>query len=270
MNLGEANNNGRAVLRVLNPLWMISLFLGVSETTVGVAATQATGWIQGVFAVFAVAFPVTVAGAFFAVLWKKPEVLYAPGDFPEHVPVPDFVRGMHRGATGNLESISSVLRDTLESVLPAILAPEITVGSVDKVVGEVVASAQTDLRSRALRIDLGFISADLGSAEWLVDATTTVSDLLDRLYYHVSEHFPPATYGTLWVLVDRRSLKVFDEMGRVWAREFGRDRDDRLLTDVGISSGTELSAVPRSPARTSWLLSSLEAPIVWTQRSHRR
>jgi hypothetical protein len=31
-----------AALRALNPLWIISLFLGLAQVTVGIAATQAT------------------------------------------------------------------------------------------------------------------------------------------------------------------------------------------------------------------------------------
>ncbi|MEU9240174.1 hypothetical protein [Streptomyces sp. NPDC048385] len=53
---------------MLNPLWIISLFLGLSETTVGIAAALSNGWVQGALAVFAVTFPVLVSGAFFSIL----------------------------------------------------------------------------------------------------------------------------------------------------------------------------------------------------------
>lgn len=33
--------------KVLDPLWIIPLFLGLSETTTGVAAILSTGWFQG-------------------------------------------------------------------------------------------------------------------------------------------------------------------------------------------------------------------------------
>lgn len=248
---GEARSS-QPIPRVLNPLWIISLFLGVSETTVGVAATQVSGWIQGLLAVSATLFPLLVSGAFFAIVWKKPEVLYAPGDFPEHVPVPEFVHGMHRGAAGNLDLISSVLRDTLESVLPAVLTPEIPEGEVESVVSKAVSTAQTDLESRAIRIDLRLISSDLCQIEWLIDSATTVSEMLDALWAEIRDHFPPFTYSARWVLVDRRSLKAFDEMGTKWAEAHGRRRDDRLLSDVGINLGAELVAVRTAPDRSSW------------------
>lgn len=248
---GEAHSN-RSIPRVLNPLWIISLFLGVSETTVGIAATQINGWIQGLLAVYATLFPLLVSGAFFAIVWKKPEVLYAPGDFPEHVPVPEFVHGMHRGAAGDLDLISSVLRDTLESVLPAVLTPEISEGDVETVVNKAVSTAQTDLESRAIRIDLRLIASDLGQIEWLINSSTTVSEMLDSLWSELRDHFPPFTYNAKWVLVDRQSLESFDEMGNRWAEAHGLSRDGRLLSDVGINPGAELVAVRTAPDRPGW------------------
>lgn len=91
--------------RVLNPLWIIALFLGLSETTVGIAAALSSGWVQGLLAVFAVAFPVLVSAVFFFILWQRPEVLYAPGDFPEHVSINTYVDGMRRRAAAGPDAI---------------------------------------------------------------------------------------------------------------------------------------------------------------------
>src|SRR5437763_11920522 len=81
-------------VRVLNPLWIISLFLAIAEITIGAVATQVHSWVQGLFAIFATAFPTGVAAVFFTILWKKPYVLYAPRDFPRHLDALDYVKAM--------------------------------------------------------------------------------------------------------------------------------------------------------------------------------
>ncbi|WP_132121625.1 hypothetical protein [Actinocrispum wychmicini] len=231
--------NGRTTPRVLNPLWIISLFLGISETTVGIAATQVTGWIQGLFAVSATAFPLLVSGAFFATLWKKPEVLYAPGDFPEHVPVPEFVHGIHRSVSSSLDEVSSVVRDTLESILPAILAPRVPPDAVQDVVGEAVASAQASLESRAIKIDIPRVGASAERVEWIIDQNMTVSNLLDSLWLtHLRELVKPYTYPKQWVLMDRQTGKMFEKVAQLSLND-----DDRLLEEIGIVPGMELAVV---------------------------
>jgi len=93
-----AGEVGRSRERLLNPLWVISLFVTFSETALGIAVTATEGSIQVALTCFVVLFPIAVAGAFFAVLWKKPWHLYAPHDFT-HVEVSKFVRAL-KGAEG--------------------------------------------------------------------------------------------------------------------------------------------------------------------------
>lgn len=229
--------------RVLNPLWIISLFLGLSETTVGVAATQAHGWIQGLFAIFAVTFPLLVSGVFFGIVGWKPEVLYAPGDFPEHVPVPAFVDGMHRGTASNLDTISTLITETLQSVLPSVLTPQVPASVVEQVVSEAVASAQSELDSRAIKVDLRQIALDLDEAELFFDPSLTVEVLLNFIWVELRGHVRPFAYPSEWILIDRQSLKIFNEMGSTWAWQHSTNRDKRSLADVGIHPGMQLAAV---------------------------
>jgi len=242
--------------KVINPLWIISLFLGLSETTTGIAAIQASGWVQGLFAVAAVAFPLIVSSAFFVIIWKKPEVLYAPGDYPEHVPVPDFVHGVHRSTASSLEAIGPVVRDTLESVLPQILNAHLPAIEATKVVSEAVATAQVTLKRRSIKIDLRPLSGDLGVVEWVVNDSTRVFELLDSLWSDKLEaHVPIHTYGDQWVLLDPIGRRTFGEMGYLWSYRtmqgkplahlrgsYAVTRDDRLLSEVGITPGMELIA----------------------------
>ena len=54
----------------LTPLWVISLFVSLTEAVLGIAETKTTGGVQLALTVFVIAFPSIIAGAFFAVLWS--------------------------------------------------------------------------------------------------------------------------------------------------------------------------------------------------------
>lgn len=249
----ETTDVKRSTPQVLNPLWIISLFLAVSETTVGVAATQSAGWVQGLLALSATLFPLLVSAAFFTILWKKPEVFYAPKDFPEHITVPDFVHGLHRTGPVELEQVGGIVRDTLTSVLPSILQQQVPSSQVESVVHEVVSTARKELASRSLMIDVRAAGDGAARVEWIIDETMTASNLLDSLFVaHLRNVVPPYTYPQSWVLIDRATGKVFDQMGAQWAAEHSRDTDDRSLAQVGIHSGMELTVKLAEKAR--WTL----------------
>ena len=67
--------------RRLTPLWIISLFLGLTEAVLGVAVVQVSGGIQIALTAFVIAFPLLIALAFFAILWSRPWVFYAPSEY---------------------------------------------------------------------------------------------------------------------------------------------------------------------------------------------
>src|SRR5262245_3199420 len=67
--------------KVLNPLWIISLFVSLTEVTLGYATSRTAGGIQISLTCFVITFPVLIAACFFYVLWHRPQHLYAPGDF---------------------------------------------------------------------------------------------------------------------------------------------------------------------------------------------
>ncbi|MER6735713.1 hypothetical protein [Streptomyces puniciscabiei] len=233
--------------RVLNPLWIISLFLGLSETTVGIAAALSNGWVQGALAAFAVTFPVLVSGAFFSILWKKPEVLYAPGDFPEHVPVSAYVDGMRHGSVANAELLKAVVRDTLEDVIPTTLSQTVTPQQVAQLVDQAVASAHEGIANRMLSVDLSAVHPDFRDfkTQFPLAEGATVSDFLDRLWAIMRDHVRPYTYGTHWVLIDRRSNHIFRDIGSTWAQDhFGQPDDDRPLKDIGFRVDMDLAVLP--------------------------
>jgi hypothetical protein len=73
---GSATKSGR-----LTPLWIVSLFVTLTETVLGVAATQTEGGVQIALTVFVLGFPVLVAAAFFLILWHKSWAFYSPGEY---------------------------------------------------------------------------------------------------------------------------------------------------------------------------------------------
>jgi hypothetical protein len=69
--------------RSLAPLWIISLFISLTETVVTVTIFETIGGIQLALTIFAIIFPVLIALGFFSLLWFKPYVFYPPGEFSD-------------------------------------------------------------------------------------------------------------------------------------------------------------------------------------------
>jgi hypothetical protein len=82
----------------MTPLLVISLFLSVVELALGVTLVQTTGAIQWTLTIFAVSFPVFVAGCFFATLWFKSYVFYPPDKFTD-VGIKTYVEAISRKYT---------------------------------------------------------------------------------------------------------------------------------------------------------------------------
>jgi len=68
-------------MKVSNPLTIIAIFSGVAETIATVALVQLPLAIQEIFVYFVIAFPSGIVVLFFAILYFKNTVLYAPSDY---------------------------------------------------------------------------------------------------------------------------------------------------------------------------------------------
>lgn len=66
---------------IKNPLTVIAIFAGLAEVSATIALPQLPEKIQTVFVWFVMLFPAFLVGLFFAMLWFKHRVLYAPSDF---------------------------------------------------------------------------------------------------------------------------------------------------------------------------------------------
>jgi len=96
----------------LTPLWVISLFLSLTEMTLGVVATKTLGSVQIALTCFVIGFPILVAIAFFSVLWCKPYAFYPPSAYGQ-TKIKDFVdalRGNHPTTTTKTADIAEKIR----------------------------------------------------------------------------------------------------------------------------------------------------------------
>ncbi len=238
----SANNSGAP--KALNPLWIISLFLTVSEAAAGTAATQTQGWLQAVLVLFSVAFPVGVASAFFAILVQRPYVLYAPKDYSKNPSVRDFVSALNTSRNRSVENMEASIRSAMEEVIPRMFDARMSALSKDLIVAEAVESAREDFRHRFVEISYGQMDNDVVSVQIPVHEDTTVQEFLNEVWSFAPEWIPPYTYGDKWLLVDPGKGRSYHEMGAHWARRNGKESDDRMLYGTGISAGDMLQAVP--------------------------
>lgn len=230
--------------KALNPLWIISLFLTVSEVAAGTAATQTQGWLQAVLVLFSVAFPVGVASAFFAILVQRPYVLYAPKDYSKNPSVRDFVTALNTSRNRSVENMEASIRSAMEEVIPKMLDAKIGALSQELIVAEAIESAREDFRHRFVEISYIQMDHNAEPAQIPVSEETIVQDFLNEAWSFAPEWIPPYTYGNKWVLLDQEKGRSYQKMGALWARRNRKGSDDRLLYSIGISAGDTLQAVP--------------------------
>ena len=110
--------NTTSAPRAPSPLWIIALFIALSEFMAGVAAIATSGTTQMIFAVFAVIFPALVLILFVWLLLTHPANLYSPGQYTAGTTVETYVRALTREnrdeATQLREAFSAVVAATAE------------------------------------------------------------------------------------------------------------------------------------------------------------
>jgi hypothetical protein len=132
--------------RRLTPLWIISLFVGLTEAVLAAAVTQTTGGVQVALAGFVMVFPLLIATAFFAVLWYKPWVFYAPSEYGAIDPVL-FVETLAHAQLGRIITKTADLPQDVNRI-----------GNPDQFVLLFKAAAKTWKKStKAMAIDTGCI-----------------------------------------------------------------------------------------------------------------
>ena len=94
----------------MTPLWVISLFLSLTEVIAGIAATQTTGNLQTALVCFVIIFPFLVAGMFFGLLWFRPWTFYPPSEYA-NVDVQRYVEALRGGPISIVRETKDVQGD---------------------------------------------------------------------------------------------------------------------------------------------------------------
>ncbi|BEP13995.1 hypothetical protein acdb102_23060 [Acidothermaceae bacterium B102] len=242
-----------------SPLWIIALFIALSEATAGVASVTTNGVTQLIFAIFAVAFPSIVFLMFVRLLIKHTPKLYAPGQYTGTLTPQVFADGVNGRETLSPDLSLLLGSATLNLVEAAVsrrgakFEVEINdeVGIVDSVDATVRQPELTEDEERSRLLDVwlktvneGTIFVDLSDFKFnlmeLVPMTdaTTVRELIDRIGGIIGLADPMA-YGAVWVFENRDGY-IYSEMGPRWAVGNGQADDMRALSAVNITAETKL------------------------------
>jgi hypothetical protein len=249
--------NKLSAARTLTPLWVVSLFVSLTETVLGIGVIQTTGGIQVALTVFVMVFPLLIAGAFFAILWHKPYVFYSPSEYAQQ-DVRQYVEAMQsrsRIDSKLFPEIEHVVRSQLSSsAVITELTETISRKAGDRMEGQIakILSSVADRTVESIQ-DENFLTVDSrklvgeDGSIWRIPYSryVTTSELLDNIWFLLDEYgVPPYEYGVIWALRDKTTGRILKDMGRTWASNHGKSFDKRPLSEVGIMPGMYLEAIP--------------------------
>jgi hypothetical protein len=251
-----ANNNSQAQqMRSITPLWVISLFLSLTETITGIAVIKATGNVQIALTAFVILFPTLVATVFFLILWSRPYVLYPPKEFGETTDVSKYVEAMQRRAVYD-SNIYDNFKQTLHSTITSdTIASEImnlvksnnkieTKQQISNVLEKLANTAATDIEQSFISVETSQITKSKTKVTKIpYFPSQEMGDLLDSIWALLDYKVPPATYGQAWVLKEADTGFVIPEGGSPWAKAHGKLRDTRPISELGIRAGMQFEAV---------------------------
>lgn len=219
-----------------SPLWIIALFIALSEATAGVAAVVTNGSTRIIFACFAVTFPAVVFAVFVWLLIKHAPNLYAPGQYSRDITPEIYRLGISRD--------DSILigRAVAESVVP-LFGDKFQEAPHSVVVQEVVDRFEAAVEESSVVVSLKLFKPVSDPLQIAVSSSTRIQSLLDRIYFALKPAVRPFTYGKTWLLIDEHGTE-YREMGTLWAEMHGLEDDTRFIDAVGIGPGKHLTAVP--------------------------
>jgi hypothetical protein len=243
--------------RVVTPLWIIALFVALTEAVLGISVTQTTNGIQVALTAFVIVFPLLIAGAFFLILWNKPYVFYSPTDFGHQVDVQQYVAAMQQRTTLDENKLYENLQKTIYSTLSSseivntlteavsLKAGERAKEEVTRILASVADKTLETIREESfLTIDSAPLLGDEGEKGQIpYEQYSDVNELLNRIYFLLRPHVPPYTYGETWLLRDAKSGKIFKDIGRIWAEQQGFSVDRRSLKAIGIVPGMIIEVI---------------------------
>ncbi|GAA4937098.1 hypothetical protein EV188_11433 [Actinomycetospora succinea] len=234
---------------IRNPLWVISLFLGLCEVVAGTVTALTFGLVQIVFAFFVVSFPLLVAGAFFYTLWSRPMVFYAPRDYPDAVEPMAFAKAVNTRTRQVVEVATDAALASVGGLADSLLSQgAISTDTWTEIERESRERVQASMKRKVIDVDFSALGAPR-IEEFLVTPLSTVASFLDDVWFLLDDdgylsRFPAHTYGERWVLQDTKTGHIYWEIGGTWAaKDHGNRQDSRSLGAVGVQTGDVLRVV---------------------------
>lgn len=237
--------------RAHSPLSVVSLFFGLVEVGLAYSSGVSSGGVQIGVLVFMALFAVGIAGTFFTFLWKRNWVFYPPSDFPS-ASVESYVAAMRGGADLNLNRLTDRVGqvfddDSLpEKLNHAVMLPDTDRGeTIRQIIKELRRNAVGEIEASALCFDARPLMGETAPVwEEIYNEDTSVDSWLNRVAWRL-EPFPPYDYGTVWLLKDVSSGKIYDDIGSAWAKQQGVAKDNRPLSEVGIRGGMNFEVIEK-------------------------
>ncbi len=240
---------------ILTPLWVVSIFVSLTETMTGIGVIQTTGGVQISLTAFVILFPTAVASAFFLILWHRPYVLYSPGEYGHKGGVSEYVQAMQKKQAEGQRVINEINETFRNSLTSPELISEITKtvkeagkNALEKELNDILRKAADQTAKSIESIFVTIDSTPLLSRDGTVwqqayNPNQSVDDFLDLLWYSIADHVRAFTYGDSWVLKDTHSGKVFHILGSKYAEKNKLKYDKRSLSEVGIQAGHRLEII---------------------------
>jgi hypothetical protein len=215
--------------RPLTPLWVIALFLSLTETVLGIGVIRTTGGIQIALTAFVMFFPTLVAIGFFAILWSRPYVLYPPTEY-----------GPQTDVTVYVDAIRGKVRDeTAQALVEAGNIAEVT--SIANIRGIPVEQIERDLAQRSQILHVTVEVTDPLEPEEKIEGPGRPMIFVRDFFSWiggtvVSSDISSLSYGRSWVLVEKRSGTVLRDFG---TRNNRPRNSSYKLNEIGLISGME-------------------------------
>jgi len=238
--------------KIASPLWIISLFVALTEGIAGVGLIQTAGAVQIILTVFVVTFPTIVAIAFFVILWERPYVFYPPTEFGDTPDVSKYVFAMRQNVIENTRSyqhITSVVKETLTSpeslsMFGAQHLEQNESNNIRKILTNLSNATIGKIKNNIITIDSKPFLKEYGIVwEQPYDPNQSIWFFLDTVWYIVADNIPPYTYDKKWILRDKSSGVEFRNIGRLHAISKGKNEDRRTVYEVGINCGSTLELI---------------------------
>ncbi|PMH23512.1 hypothetical protein BCU71_10025 [Vibrio lentus] len=160
-------------MKVSNPLTIIAIFAGVAEAFATGSLVFLPVEIQSIFVYFVMIFPMVIVLAFFLILVKKPQVLYAPSDYSDET---NFIT-----ANGIEQLLSAKTDQIVESVKRE--APELNSKAINKVRTTLKSSFQSIAENNFENLVVNYLKEHRETSL----TTTAISDALSIGFRSVSE-----------------------------------------------------------------------------------